>query len=370
MGQVVKQVSSHSTRYYWYPGDKKEWLRGILALAIGAAGFALLDMVTHRTLLAAVVATSAAAGFAGFNFGRRDSRELSRFADLTKARYVRRQTAMHTGRAAWRGVVQGTGGAMAAVIIVNLRTSGVVADWLLPLVPAIVGALAHQGGMMFERMAKSESTEGPAKKLAAAPASSAPTTSVPAASGPASSAASEPVAQPAHARTAGVAAVLTNRSGPAVAVASVPLTSVFRVSRPQFGAPTSMRVPFVSAEDRTREMLRFDPTADCEAVEAARVHAMAGAATLAATKSATAKSPKAESSKTERLKTESSKTEPPKGPLLSPHHAAVALPTNVSTFKHGKPPMPLSKAIAARADLAHIADALGTDSLTESHKHA
>ena len=372
MGQVVKQVSSHSTRYYWYPGDKKEWLRGILALAIGAAGFALLDMVTHRTLLAAVVATSAAAGFAGFNFGRRDSRELSRFADLTKARYVRRQTAMHTGRAAWRGVVQGTGGAMAAVIIVNLRTSGVVADWLLPLVPAIVGALAHQGGMMFERMATSESTEGPAKKLAAAPANSAPAAPVPTASAPAATApaatapagavpaASEPVARPAHAKTAGATAVLTSRSGPAVAVASVPLTSVFRVSRPQFGAPASMRVPFVSAEDRTREMLRFDPTADCEAVEAARVNAMAGAATL----------PRGELSKADLPKADQPKADLPKGPLLSPHHAAVALPTNVSTFKHGKPPMPLSKAIAARADLAHIADALGTDSLTESHKHS
>jgi len=349
-------------------------------------------MVTHRTLLAAVVATSAAAGFAGFNFGRRDSRELSRFADLTKARYVRRQAAMHTGRAAWRGIVQGTGGAMAAVIIVNLRTSGVVADWLLPLVPAVVGALAHQGGMMFERMATSESTEGPAKKPAPAPASSAPTAPVPTAPVPAVSvpvahasaaavpAASEPVARPAHAQAAGATAVLTSRSGPAVAVASVPLTSVFRVSRPQFGAPASMRVPFVSAEDRTREMLRFDPTADCEAVEAARVNAMAGAATLTAAEMPKAEPPKdgqpkdgplkAEMPKAEPSKVEPPKDGPSKGPLLSPHHAAVALPTNVSTFKHGKPPMPLSKAIAARADLAHIADALGTDSLTESHKHS
>ena len=82
MGQIVKQMSSHTTRYYWYPGDKKEWLRGLTALAAGAGVYLALHLVTHGSLLAAVAATSVAAGYAGFNFGRRDSRELARFADL------------------------------------------------------------------------------------------------------------------------------------------------------------------------------------------------------------------------------------------------------------------------------------------------
>ena len=27
MGQIIRQISPNTTRYYWYPGDKKEWLR-------------------------------------------------------------------------------------------------------------------------------------------------------------------------------------------------------------------------------------------------------------------------------------------------------------------------------------------------------
>ena len=67
-----------------------------------------------------------------------------------------------TGAAAWRGLAEGTGGAAAAVIIVNLNASGLAANWLLPLVPAAVGALAHQAGMMYERLGVARSTAGPA----------------------------------------------------------------------------------------------------------------------------------------------------------------------------------------------------------------
>ena len=168
MGQIVKQVSNHSTRYYWYPGDKKEWLRGLIAIAAGVAAFVLLHLLTHGTLLPAVVGTSITAAMAGVNFGRRDSRELARFAELAKTKPARRQTAVHTGRAMWRGVAEGTGGAAAAVLIVNLRQRGVGADWLLPLVPAIVGALAHQIGGMYEHLGTTQSTVGPAKRAAAA----------------------------------------------------------------------------------------------------------------------------------------------------------------------------------------------------------
>ena len=31
---------------------------------------------------------------------------------------------------------------------------GFVANWVLPIVPATVGALAHQGGMVYERLAR------------------------------------------------------------------------------------------------------------------------------------------------------------------------------------------------------------------------
>jgi hypothetical protein len=44
----------------------------------------------------------------------------------------------------------------------------VVADWVLPIVPAVVGALAHQTGMLYERLGATASTPGPAKTLEAA----------------------------------------------------------------------------------------------------------------------------------------------------------------------------------------------------------
>lgn len=166
MGQIVKQVSPHSTRYYWYPGEKKEWLRSVAALVAGFAVFGALHLFTKHTLLAAVVGTSVTAAIAGVNFGMRDSRELARFGEIAE-KAARRQAVVHTGRAVWRGFAEGTGGAAAAIIIVNLANRGILADWILPLVPAAVGALAHQIGMMYERLSVSKSIAGPANVAAA-----------------------------------------------------------------------------------------------------------------------------------------------------------------------------------------------------------
>jgi hypothetical protein len=198
---------------------------------------------------------------------------------------------------------------------VNLKQQGIVVDWLLPLVPAVVGALAHQGGMMVERIGRTESTLGPAAaKPVVAPKPTAPTTVEPAVAAPMPP---EPVV--------GVAPV----PGTMAPVAVPPLTTNAKM-RP-------MRVTAMSADTGEPVLLSFSPEADCATVAAARTAAAAVAA--------------------------SGK------PVLSPYHAAVALPPNVTTYKHAKPVMPVSAALAARADLAHVADALGTDCLTESHLH-
>lgn len=150
MGLITRQISENITRYYWYPGDKKEWARAGIALLAGGAVFGAV-WLTSRHLLAAVVSgASVTAVFAGANFGRRDARALAGFPDLGD-KAIRRETVVHTGRAAWRGLVEGVGGAGAAVLIVNLPDRGIVADWLLPVVPVLVGALAHQAGMIYER---------------------------------------------------------------------------------------------------------------------------------------------------------------------------------------------------------------------------
>ncbi len=178
MGQIVKQMSAHTTRYYWYPGDRKEWVRGLVALVLGGAAYCLAHLAHQTTLVAAAAGTAVTAALAGYNFGRRDSRELARFAEIAEkaGRAGRRQAVVHTGRAAWRGVATGAGGAAAAVVIANLSTRGLLADWLLPMVPAVVGALFHQIGMMYERLGRSATTAGPAAVQPARRPKLAPTT--------------------------------------------------------------------------------------------------------------------------------------------------------------------------------------------------
>ena len=147
MGQIAKKISPTTTRYYWYPGDTKEWIRAGVAVGAGLAVLGIVAFLTRSPLAAAVSATTTTATVGGFNFGRRDSRALVGFADLS-----RRAAIAHAGRAAWRAVVEGLAGASAAVLIANLAARGLAADWLLPLVPAVVGALAHQAGMLYERL--------------------------------------------------------------------------------------------------------------------------------------------------------------------------------------------------------------------------
>jgi len=153
MRGVVRFIDDRaSRRYAWYPGDGEHWIRGLAAVLLGAFAFALLLLFTRSVMVAAVVGTSVTAGMAGLNLGRRDARELTRFAEVLAAPR-RKHAVMHTGRAMWRGIVEGTGGAVAAIIIVNLPEHGLAADWLAPLAPAVVGALGHQVGMMHERVA-------------------------------------------------------------------------------------------------------------------------------------------------------------------------------------------------------------------------
>ena len=169
MGRIVKQVSEHTTRYYWYPGDKKDWVRAGIAVGAGVATFAVAGLIWRDGLGATVTGTSVTAGVAGVNFGRRDARALAGFPDLSD-RAARRAAIVHTGRAAWRAVAEGVGGAGTAVLIANLPGRGVVANWLLPMVPAVVGALAHQGGMLYERLGAAPEAAPAAPGLTAAPA--------------------------------------------------------------------------------------------------------------------------------------------------------------------------------------------------------
>ncbi|GAA1890713.1 hypothetical protein [Asanoa iriomotensis] len=167
MGRIEKKVAEGITKYYWYPGDKREWKRAGIAVAIGVATFLVLYLMAQDLLPAVVGGTSVTAGVTGVNFGRRDARAITSFPNLT-GRAARIAAVAQTGRAAWRGLVHGFGGAAAAVLIMNLPHHGIVADWIMPVVPAVVGALAHQAGMLFEQLPSSAATSGPAKEPAMA----------------------------------------------------------------------------------------------------------------------------------------------------------------------------------------------------------
>jgi hypothetical protein len=172
MGQIVKQVSENTTRYFWYPGDKKEWLRAAIAVALGAIAYVALHLTTGQVLLPAVAGMSLTAAIFGMNFGRRDGRAMAELArpstplNAVHAKFLRRRAIGRSGRMAWRGVVQAAGGAAAAVAIVNLSPTGWAEKWLLPLVPAVVGAVAHQIGLLVQRLGHARTITGLAASTA------------------------------------------------------------------------------------------------------------------------------------------------------------------------------------------------------------
>lgn len=163
MGRIVKQVSENTTKYYWYPGDKKDWVKAGIALGAGAVIFAVARLFTEGPLWGATLGASTTLAVAGFNFGRRDARALHTFPDVAAAR---RAAVADTGRAAWRALVEGFGAAAAAVLIMNIPRTGFTYNWILPVLPAIVGALGHQAGMLYERLQQTAESEAAEAKAA------------------------------------------------------------------------------------------------------------------------------------------------------------------------------------------------------------
>ena len=178
MGQIVKQMSSHTTRYYWYPGEKKEWLRGVVALAAGAGVYLALHLLTHGTLLAAVVGTSVDRRLWPGSTSAAATPANSRASpNWPRPSRVRRQTAVHTGRAVWRGIAEGTGGAAAAVH--HREPAAARRRWRTGCCRSCRRSSARsrtRSAGCTSSSARAESTDGPAKRAAAAvaPAGSAP----------------------------------------------------------------------------------------------------------------------------------------------------------------------------------------------------
>lgn len=151
MGKIVKELGEGVTKYYWYPGAKSDWIKTVIALAAGGLTFLLTYVVTKNGMLATVLGTSVTTGVVGAHIGRRDVVALKEFHDMSGER---RAAIADSGRAVWRGMILGFTYAGAVVLVANLPASGFAANWLLPIVPAAVGTLAHAAGMITERMAQ------------------------------------------------------------------------------------------------------------------------------------------------------------------------------------------------------------------------
>lgn len=149
MGRIVRELGEGTTKYYWYPGQKSDWIKSGICVAAGGAAFLACYLITKNELVAAVIGASVTCGVGGVYLGRRDVGALSELHDMVAER---RAAVVDAGRAAWRATVQGFVVAASAVFVLNMPHTGFVADWVLPVVPALVGAVAHSGGMLYERM--------------------------------------------------------------------------------------------------------------------------------------------------------------------------------------------------------------------------
>ncbi len=161
MGRIEKKLSDSSTTYYWYPGQKREWVRAVIALGAGGIVGMGLMLLTRSSMAAVLLGSSVTLAIAGFSIGRRDREALAGFSGLT-GKAARRASIGHTGKAAWRGLVMGVGSVVAAILVINLSPTGWLYDWVLPVVPAVVFAVARQIGLVREQLGASVSTAGPA----------------------------------------------------------------------------------------------------------------------------------------------------------------------------------------------------------------
>ena len=185
--------------------------------------------------------------------------------------------------------------------------------------PAVVGALAHQIGGMYEHLGTSQSTDGPAKRAAAPAAGAAKAT--------------------AAARTEAEAEAKTGAEAKAGAYAPAE-------------AATDANVDVVAATQA------FAAVAEGRAVVTPVVYDGRLYDGRTAAHAANGRSSRG----TVNGATSRVSVRPAATPTVnvSPIHTPVVLPPNVSKVARAKPLMPLSAAIAARKDVADIAVALGT----------
>ena len=148
MGRYVKERGEGAQTYYWYPGQKTDWVQAAIAVGSGAIAAAAVRVVTGSNMWAAAVGFTVTAALAGTYLGRRDARALA-VTNMTRL-----SSFLVLGMAFLRALAKGSGAALAAIVIARAATPGFWTEWALPLVPAVVGAVAHHLGMFYENLEK------------------------------------------------------------------------------------------------------------------------------------------------------------------------------------------------------------------------
>jgi hypothetical protein len=153
MGRYVKERAEGAQTHYWYPGQKTDWVQAAIAIGSGAIAAAAIRVVTGSNMWAAAVGFTVTAALAGTYLGRRDARALA----VTTVN--RLSGVLLLVMAFIRALAKGSGAALAAVVITRAATPGIWTEWVLPLVPAVVGAVAHHLGMFYENLEKASQVQ-------------------------------------------------------------------------------------------------------------------------------------------------------------------------------------------------------------------
>ncbi|GAA0262874.1 hypothetical protein [Cryptosporangium japonicum] len=148
MGRYVKKRGDDAETQYWYPGQKVDWMQGAIAIGSGAIAGVAIRLVSGSTMWGAAVGFSVTAALAGMYLGRRDARALA-VTDTSRLSGL-----VLIAMAFLRALAKGSGAALAAIVIARAATPGVWTEWILPLVPAVIGAVAHHLGMFYENLEK------------------------------------------------------------------------------------------------------------------------------------------------------------------------------------------------------------------------
>src|SRR5690606_32687896 len=126
MGKIVRQISEGVTKYYWYPGEKTDWIRAALTIAGGGLLFALVYVVSKNSLAAAVTTGPVAQTVVAVYLGRGDKVAIGEFHEPSSER---RAAVADGARAAWRGAPQGLLCAGSGMLVLNMPHDGFLADW-------------------------------------------------------------------------------------------------------------------------------------------------------------------------------------------------------------------------------------------------